>query len=136
MTIRKLLLLIATLLAGNFAAARPKMRVERPDGKSVVFILDNNQRPGTTTVFLKIKKTTNCDISNETRRYAVTARTSKLLTLKPANPSQRVEYSYSWGYVAGPVDPKFDSTFVYRMPCPTGRPVKVGRSKYVLDNYT
>ena len=136
MTIRKLLLLIATLLAGNFAAARPKMRVERPDGKSVVFILDNNQRPGTTTVFLKIKETMNCNVSNETRRYFVTAPTARLLTLKPTDPTRGIGYNYSWYHVPGRVDPKFDSTFVYRMPCRTDRPVRINDTIYIQNRRT
>ncbi len=132
----RLILLAAVLLTAGTAAAQPKMRVERPDGKSAVFILENNQRPGTTTVYLKIKETMNCNVSNETRRYFVTAPTARLLTLKPTDPTRGIGYNYSWYHVPGRVDPKFDSTFVYRMPCPTGRPVKVGRTTYVLDNYT
>lgn len=132
----RLILLAAVLLMAGVAAAQPNMRVERPDGKSAVFILGNNQCPGTTTVYLTIKETENCDISNETRRYYVTAPTARLLTLKPKDPTRGVGYSYSWRHVPGRVDPKFDSSFVYRMPCRTDRPVPVGRTTYVLDNYT
>lgn len=124
------------LLTAGAAAAQPKMHVERPDGKSAVFILENNQRPGTTTVYLEIKETMNCNVSNETRRYFVTAPTARLLTLKPTDPTRGIGYNYSWHYVPGRVDPKFDSTFVYRMPCPTGRPVRINDTIYVQNRRT
>lgn len=132
-------ILLAALLAavGLSASGRPRLRTEKgPDGKSLTFYLEDKDYPGTMTVIMNFTEMRNCDLSDGVQRIAVRHSGQQLLTLRPQDNRLNIGYKLSWRSVPGAVDPKVDSTFVYRMPCPTGRPVKVYQTVYVLDKYT
>ena len=135
--IRTILLTALLTAVGLSASARPRLRTEKgPDGKSVTFYLEDKDYPGTMTVFMNFTDMRNCDLGNGVQQIVVRHSGQRLLTLRPQDSQLNIGYRLSWRPVQGLVDPKVDSTFVYRMPCRTGRPVRVNRTVYALDNYT
>lgn len=125
------------LLAGicGSVAAQPRIRTERPDGKSVAFYLDDKSRPGTLTVFLRLKELSNCNTSTGTAKYEVLHSGTQLLLLRPVDASRSVGYSYSYRSFPGPVDRTVDTAFVYRMPTSVRWPTRVSRGESVYDRF-
>lgn len=49
----------------------------------------------------------------------------KLLNIRPINPDRPIGFSYSYTFIRGQLNPKFDAGFVYLLPVSKGKSVKV-----------
>lgn len=134
---KRIYLCLFFVLAVAASTAKPRIRVEKtPGGKSVDFILEDKDRPGTMTVLIDLKELYNCrNVSVGLHKFKVYSDAYRFLSLKADDESYGVGYNYSWRYYYGVLDPEVDTAFVYRMPCSTLRPQRVIRTVNVLDKY-
>lgn len=107
--------LLASVCVGA-SAQSPGIRTERLENKTVEFFLEGKTRPGTMTVFLMFDNLTNCNSVSGTVKREAKFTGTRLLSLRPADESMGVGYSYKTYFFNGPVDKRVDTTFVYRMP--------------------
>lgn len=136
---KRVLLAAALFLAAASAPAQPRITYDQgSDGKSVVFTLVDKNESGTTTVLLRFAELSNCiGLGPGVHKYAVCSDNARFLTLRPLDREQHVGFDFAYRTFHGVLDPKHvDTNFVYRMPCAAGRPVEVGRTVDVLDEYT
>lgn len=128
------LLFLGTVGGPLFAQTVPGLRIVAEQvGKNVVFRVAEKSYPGSETVFLTLDRVENCSTTPGTRTFTVRSDGQTLLTLQPVNEAYGVVYGYSYRFVEGLVDPPVDTTFVYRMPCSTLAPVRVGAMWNVYD---
>ena len=131
-------ILLAALLTavGLSASARPRLRTEKgPDGKSLNFYVEDKDYPGMMTVLMNFSDVKNCDLTDGIRYFVVRNSGERLLTLRPLDNQKNIRYKLLCRFMEGAVDRMFDSTFVYRMPCQTGRPVRISGTVNILDKY-
>ena len=101
--------------------------------KSVSFTADKSA-PGTFTIVLKFNTISNCDnFPNE--NYSVDYNHSNFLNLRPSNKERGIGYSYTYTYIRGKLNPKYDPNFVYLLPYQKGAKVKVMEAGFFNANY-
>lgn len=101
--------------------------------KSVTFIAELTN-PGTYTVVLNFKDLNNFSaVGNNI--YKIKYNCETFLTLIPNNKDQAIGYSYSYSYIRGELNPKYDKEFVYTLPYTNGKKVRVGESSFVNATY-
>lgn len=135
---RMLLSLCLLALCGRLAA-QPAVRTETdgPGGIRTTFILEKKDRPGTLTLFFTLYDVYNISgVTNGTTVYEIAHNGVRFLTLRSSDEAYGPGYRYSYRYYYGRINPPVDTTFVYRMPCATGKPVRVLRTVHVVDKYT
>lgn len=103
-----------------------------PD-KSVAFSVELTN-PGTYTVILNFKDLSNSSAVGD-NTFKVRYNGQNFLTLKPNNKDQGIGYSYSYSYIRGELNPKYDKEFVYTLPYTNGKKVRVGESSFVNATY-
>jgi len=122
-----------------FAAAQPKVRIDRSPTLGVSYTLVNKTRPGTATVLVKIRNLQNACApaencyartqSGDIYRFEVANNLTRFLTLAPVDKTRPVTFGAGVSRVySGRVGAEIDTAFVYRMPCTTARPAKVRRT--------
>lgn len=90
--------------------------------------------PGTYTVILNFKELSNSNNVGD-NIYKIKYSGQNFLTLKPSNKDQGIGYSYSYSYIRGELNPKYDKDFVYTLPYINGKKVKVVESSFVNATY-
>ncbi|WEK18303.1 MAG: hypothetical protein P0Y49_16045 [Candidatus Pedobacter colombiensis] len=90
--------------------------------------------PGTYTVLVKFRDLTNTDGSNE-QDFTVKGYSGNMLTLKPRDAGQSIGYGYSYTYLRGKFEPKYDADFIYVLPYKVGSKVMVAESGFVGAKY-
>lgn len=103
------------------------------EDKSVSFTAEFTS-PGTYTVILNFKELSNSNNVGD-NTYKVKYNGQSFLTLKPSNKDQGIGYSFSYSYIRGELNPKYDKEFIYTLPYTTGKKVRVGESSFVNATY-
>lgn len=128
------LFLVLTLLLAGEAVAAPLVRVKKdPATKTVSFFIDGKEQPGVLTLYFELREVSNCATSPGIYKYEVLQNGATFLKLRPEDESRGVGYGYTVRYFYGRVDPSVDTTLICRVPCTTMRPVRVIRTRNILD---
>ena len=103
-----------------------------PD-KSVTLEFEKSD-PGMYTVILRFSQ-----ISNSTdpgnRKFEARNYSGSLTTLTPTNKEQGIGYSYSYSFIRGKLNPKYNADFIYTLPAKNGSKLKVAESTFVNATY-
>lgn len=126
-------LFFAIPFATNAQESALKLSTKVNANKSVDFVA-NKIDPGTYTVTLKFNNLSNASSGNEevvtVKNYSANA-----FTLSPINKDQSIGFSYSYSYIRGKLNPKFDKEFLYLLPYKAGTKVRVAESGFVNAAY-
>ncbi len=109
-----------------------KMTSKRNDDKSVDLSFEKED-PGTMTVNLKFKSISNSSVP--TNIYRADGYSGTLMTLKPMNKDNGIDFSYSYRYIRGRLMPKYDETFVYALPFNGGTEVYAREAGFLSAMY-
>ena len=135
--IKKIIPVLALLWLVMYTAtaqdASVKVNYVTGSNKSVDFNFEKAD-PGTYTVVLSFSNLTNT-YNVGRQEYAARGYSGRLTTLTPSNKEQGVGFSYTYTYIRGKYQPKYDPDFVYLLPCKKGSKVKVTESGFVNATY-
>ncbi len=99
-----------------------------------VSITATKRSPGTYTVVLNFKELTNASESGDPV-YKVRHDNDNILTLSPINKNQGIGLSYSYTYIRGELNPKYNKDFVYVLPYGKDRKVRAVESTFLNATY-
>ncbi|WP_081643184.1 M23 family metallopeptidase [Sphingobacterium paucimobilis] len=125
-----LYLSMSSCVLGQESALR--MSSKRNDDKSVDLSFEKDD-PGTMTVNLKFKSLSNSAVP--TNIYRAEGYSGTLMTLKPMNKDNGIDFSYSYRYIRGRLMPKVDPTFVYAIPFKVGTEVYAREAGFLSARY-
>ncbi len=91
-------------------------------------------RPGSYTVVLNFSTLTNVSYSTETK-HTIPNEQGVLITLRPQDKNQSINYRYTYSYIAGELNPKIQTNFPYLLPFKPGTKAKVFESGYAYQMY-
>lgn len=129
-------LILLSLVAGcGTLAAQTRVEDETQD-KNVIFRIADKTYPGMETILFNLTQVQNCNTQMGEQKFIARRNGDILLTLRPVDDQSGVGYGFSYRIIPGLIDPKIDTTFVYRMPCSPLKPARVVRGVHVLDKYT
>ena len=106
---------------------------KRLDNRNVEISYEKS-KPGDYTVAIKFNNLTNTSQSSEAV-FSVNGNSGILLTLNPTDKNQSINYSYSYRYIRGKLNPKFKENFCYILPYKDGTKVSVVEMGYVNEKY-
>ncbi|MDR2283135.1 MAG: M23 family metallopeptidase [Sphingobacterium sp.] len=109
-----------------------KMTSKRNDDKSVDLSFEKDD-PGTMTVNVKFKSISNSSVPTNICRAEGYSGT--LLTLRPMNKDNGIDFSYSYRYIRGRLMPKIDEAFVYALPFKVGTELHAGEASFLNAKY-
>jgi len=99
-----------------------------------VSITAAKRSPGTYTVVLNFRELTNASESGDPV-YRVRHDSDNILTLNPINKNQGIGLSYSYTYIRGELNPKYNKDFVYVLPYGKDRKVRAVESTFLNATY-
>ncbi|TDQ11863.1 M23 family metallopeptidase [Pedobacter metabolipauper] len=106
-----------------------KVTARRNTNNSVDFVYEKPD-PGTVTLILSFNDFTNT-IASQKKDFTIKSTSGNVTTLTPTNKEQGIGYSYSYSYIRGKLNPKYDTEFVYILPCKKGSKVRPAESTFV-----
>ena len=106
---------------------------KRNEDKSVVLTTEKTA-PGTYTVVLNFRELSNTSNVGEPI-YRVRNSGDNILTLTPTNPNQSIGLSYSYSYIRGELNPKYNKEFLYALPYAKGKKVRAVESGFLNAMY-
>ncbi|SOD15476.1 peptidoglycan DD-metalloendopeptidase family protein [Pedobacter xixiisoli] len=130
-------ILVLTICANTFTlnAQDRELTVssKRNEDKSVTLTAEKTS-PGTYTVVLNFRELTNThSVSDPT--YKVKHSGGNFLTLTPSNRDQSIGYAYSYSYIRGELNPKYNPLFVYALPYGKGKKVRATEANFLNATY-
>jgi hypothetical protein len=128
-----LALLWLSFNTANAQDAPVKVNYVVASNKSVDFNFEKADL-GTYTVVLTFTNLTNT-YNTGRQEYEAKGYSGRLTTLTPSNKEQSVGFSYSYSYIRGKFQPKYDPNFVYLLPYKNGSKVKATESAFVNATY-
>ncbi|KQC00816.1 hypothetical protein AQF98_09055 [Pedobacter sp. Hv1] len=111
------------------------IKVETNTNRSIDYIATKTD-PGTFLVVLNFTNLTN-SLSKEREIATITGYAGNVYTMRPENKNQDIRYSnFTFSYIRGKLNPKYDPEFVYLLPYQNGTKVKAleltdGKAKYL-----
>lgn len=105
---------------------------KRNDDKSVTLTAEKTS-PGTYTVVLNFRELSNSSVGNPV--YRVRNNGENFLTLSPDNKNQGISYSYSYSFIRGELNPKFNPLFLYALPYGKGKKTRAVESTFLRATY-
>ena len=99
-----------------------------------VSISATKRSPGTYTVVLNFRELSNASESGDPV-YRVRHDNDNILTLNPINKNQGIGLSYSYTYIRGELNPKYNKNFVYVLPYGKDRKVRAVESTFLNATY-
>lgn len=126
---------LVSLLALSTQAQESKLKVSQTTNsdKSVRLNFEKTD-PGTQTLVLNFREINNSS-GSLIQSFTVNGYGGSFLTLNPTNKGQGIGLSYSYRYIRGKFNPKFDNAFVYLLPYENDVQVKVGESSFLGATY-
>lgn len=130
---------ILTLLIGastlNTNAQEKELTIssKRNEDKSITLTAEKNN-PGTYTVVLDFRELTNSSSVGDPV-YKVKHLSDNFLTLTPDNKNQGITYSYSYSYIRGELNPKFNPLFLYALPYGKEKKIRAVESGFLNATY-
>jgi hypothetical protein len=132
-TIMFILLLLFCVTFTKAQESLLKVTTNSNTDKSLSFTAEKSV-PGTFTLVLKLNNLINCsDFPNES--YTLSDNRSTFLTLKPSNKEHGIGFSYTYAYIRGKLNPKYDPNYVYLLPYAKGTTVKVIEARFLNATY-
>ncbi len=113
--------------AQSSSSSQAKVSVRRQSNNTVEFFVEDKTYPGTSTVWLYLKNLSNCTENERPFRREVQSDKERILTLRPADASRPVGFSYAYRFFNGRLLSSVDSTYIYCMPVAAGKEVRVVR---------
>ena len=110
-----------------------KLSSKRLDNKSVEISYEKS-KPGSYTVALKFSNLTNTAQSSESVS-SINSSSGILLTLRPTDKNQGINYGFTYRYIIGKLKPKVKEDFCYILPYTVGKKVRVAEMGYVNETY-
>lgn len=119
----------------NVTAQEKKVQVKTTINKdrSVSFTAEK-QSYGTHTIVLNFNNLNNTSSVNNPV-YKLKYSSDNFLTLTPTNRDQGIAYSYSYRYILGELNPKYNPLYIYTLPYANGKKVRVAESGFVNATY-
>lgn len=114
-----------SLAAQDQSRARTQVVADCQEDNSVVFQIFNKEYPGTQTVLLSLSNLKNCSELPGMTFHKVCRNGETIFRLRQVDTMRAISYVYSYVVVNGAMNPKVDNDFVYRIPCPAGKLVRV-----------
>ena len=127
------LLICATALVARAQEKELAISSKRNEDKSVSIIAEKNF-PGTYTVVLNFRELTNASNVGDPI-YKVRYSGDNILTLTPDNKNQGIGLSYSYSYIRGELNPKYNKSFVYVLPYKSGKKTRAVESSFLKATY-
>ena len=130
-----LIIFIALLLLQKASAQDQTLQLssKRLENRNVEISYEKS-KPGDYTVAIKFNNLTNTSQSAEAV-FSVNGSSGILLTLNPTDKNQSINYSYSYRYIKGKLNPKFKENFCYILPYKIGTKVRAVEMGYVNEKY-
>lgn len=134
----RVLSLVITLLSlvncQNILSQKRNIKVtsKRNPDKSVDISYDKTL-PGSYYIMVEFSDIENCSQSdfNKVIKY----NSGKLVTLKPIDFNEHINFSYSYSYIRGHPNPKVDENFTYVLPFKKGEHIKIYESTNLKETY-
>lgn len=126
-----LFILCTLTLSAQESALRLTTKVN--PNKSVDFVADKSD-PGTYTLTINFKNLTNSSSGTE-QVVTVKNYSANAFSLSPINKDQGIGFSYSYSYIRGQLNPKFNKEFIYLIPYKVGTKVRVAESGFLNAAY-
>ncbi|WP_199119675.1 M23 family metallopeptidase [Pedobacter sp. ASV28] len=127
------LIIGVSTLTANAQEKELTVSSKRNEDKSVTLTAEKNAL-GTYTVVLNFRELNNASVNGDPV-YEVRHNNDNFLTLTPINKDQGIGYSYSYSYIRGKLAPKYSPLFLYALPYPKGRKVRVAESTFLNATY-
>lgn len=96
---------------------------KRNEDKSITLTAEKSS-PGTYTVVLNFRELDNTSLNGDPI-YEVKHNNDNFLTLTPINKEQNIGYSFSYSFIRGKLNPKYSPLFLYALPYPKDKKVKL-----------
>ena len=109
-----------------------KISVKRNDDNTVDLSYTKKQ-PGSYYINLEFTGLSNCNQSDF--KKVIKYKSGRLLTLKPINNKQPINFSYRVNYVQGHPNPKVDKDFIYLLPFKIGESIRIIESTSLKETY-
>lgn len=106
---------------------------KRNQDKSVTLTAEKTS-PGTYTVVLNFRELSNTNSISEPN-YKVKHSGDNFLTLTPSNKDQGIDLAYSYNYIRGELNPKYNKDFVYALPYGKGKKVRAVEASFLNATY-
>ena len=133
---RNLFLIFSTLLVMQNTSAQEqvlKLSSKRLDNKSVEISYEKN-KPGNYTIAVKFSNLTNTTQTSESVS-SINSSSGTLLTLRPIDKNQGINYNFTYRYIPGKLKPKVKEDFCYILPYRSGEEVRVVEMGYANEKY-
>lgn len=127
------ILICSTILQVNAQESAVKVTYKINTNKSVDFQYQKDD-PGSFSMMMKFRDLTNAYFSDRDI-LRLNNYSGRLLSLTPENKEQGIGFSYSYSFIRGKLNPKFDADFVYLLPYKKGTNVRVANVGYVGTRY-
>lgn len=132
----KVILSFAFLLSASICHAQERelSLSSKTNNDRSVSITAAKRSPGTYTVVLNFRELTNASESGDPV-YKVRHDNDNILTLNPINKNQGIGLSYSYTYIRGELNPKYNKDFVYVLPYGKETKVRAVESTFLNATY-
>jgi Peptidase family M23 len=133
--LKSILLLLCIFLGLSANAQEKELTISsKVNSDRSVNIIAEKTSPGTYTVVLNFRELSNTNNVGDPV-YKIRHGNDNFLTLTPINKDQNVGYSYSYSYIRGELNPKYNAQFIYALPYTKGKKVKVTESTFLNATY-
>ncbi|MCZ4244577.1 hypothetical protein [Pedobacter punctiformis] len=130
-----LVFLLLSLIALNIKAQESIVKLSYVVNSDKSVDLDYlKEDPGTYSLMLRFSRLDNSYYSDR-QVFNIGNYSGKLIKLSPSNKEQGIGFSYSYSFIRGKLNPKYNADFVYIMPYKKGTPVVVAEMGYVGSRY-
>ncbi len=120
------------IMTGYAQERKLELSSERKSDKSVEISYKKTD-PGYYTVVLNFSELTNTSGIKEV--YSINGTGGPLVTFKPTDPNQHINYRYSYQSIRGKLKPKMDLNFCYILPYATGTACEVVEAGLASERY-
>lgn len=127
------ILIIFAILQAKAQESTIKVTYKINTNKSVDFEYQKDD-PGSFSMIMRFRDLSNSYFS-ERDILRLNNYSGRLLSLTPENKEQGIGFSYSYSFIRGKLNPKFDADFVYLFPYKKGTKVRVANMGYVGTRY-
>lgn len=132
---QSILSLLAILIYCNSKAQDAKLTVSsKGNADRSVTLTAEKSSEGTFTLVLNFKELTNTSAFSNSI-FKIKSSNDNFLTLTPSNKNQTIGLSYTYSYIRGELNPKFNPLFVYALPYSRGKKTRAAESSFVNAKY-
>lgn len=108
------------------------IKTERNSDNSVDFNYEKNVY-GTFNIFVKLSNFSNCFVNDY--KGSVSNSSGKLFSLKPEKATEPINFSYTYTFQRGQLNPQIDTSIVYTLPFRKGKKIRVSEAFLISERY-